>query len=100
MTDLQRINGLPEDFSVKQGQVLDLGESPVLVENPPAPAPEISSFTDATTTSTITRLTHKVAQGETLFAISRKYKVSVGHLQKLNNLKDYVVMIGQVLVVQ
>jgi LysM repeat protein len=100
MTDLQRINGLPEDFSVKQGQVLDLGESPFLVENPPAPAPEIASFNDSTSTSPITKLTHKVAEGETLFAISRKYKVSVGHLQKLNHLKDYVVMIGQVLVIQ
>lgn len=39
--------------------------------------------------------THKVGQGETLYAIARKYRTSVEALKKLNGLKDNTLEIGQ-----
>ncbi len=41
--------------------------------------------------------THTVEQGETLYAISRKYDVSVDEIKRLNNLEDNIISIGQVL---
>jgi LysM repeat protein len=114
MTDIQRINNLPADFSVKIGQVLDLGESPeptkiavqttekdVLKKMPKQeikiPANPIDKNLE---TIVLPQKLHTVSCGETLFAIAKKYKVSVGHLQKTNKLKDYVVLVGQVLVIE
>ncbi len=45
-------------------------------------------------------LKHTVAQGETLYAISRKYGVSVDDIQKWNGLKDNVLSIGQELIIK
>ena len=42
-------------------------------------------------------ITHKVAKGETLYATSRKYHITVAQLQKLNRLKGANIRIGQVL---
>ena len=41
--------------------------------------------------------THTVEKGETLYAISRKYEISVDELKRLNNLSDNIISIGQVL---
>lgn len=41
--------------------------------------------------------THTVQQGDTLYALSRKYEVSVEELRQLNNLNGNVISIGQVL---
>ncbi len=42
---------------------------------------------------------HKVQKGETLYAISRKYQVSVQQIQTWNNLTDAGIQIGQTLIV-
>lgn len=42
-------------------------------------------------------LTHVVEKGETLYAISRKYAISVDEIRRLNNLNDNIISIGQVL---
>ena len=42
-------------------------------------------------------MTHTVEKGETLYAISRKYEISVDELKRLNNLSDNIISIGQVL---
>lgn len=44
--------------------------------------------------------THKVAKGETLFGIAKKYGLSVDELKALNGLKDNNLKIGQTLIVQ
>lgn len=44
-------------------------------------------------------LTHLVAKGDTLYSISRKYNLSVEELQKLNDLKNTEIKIGQELFV-
>lgn len=43
---------------------------------------------------------YKVRKGDTLYAISRKFGVSVDLLKKLNNLKDNTISIGQKLLVK
>jgi len=43
---------------------------------------------------------HTVAKGDTLYSISRKYGLSVSELQKLNNLKDNTISIGETLKVK
>lgn len=43
---------------------------------------------------------HKVAQGETLFSISRQYAVTVGDIMKWNNLQGNDLSVGQALVIQ
>ncbi|TVR81079.1 MAG: LysM peptidoglycan-binding domain-containing protein [Chitinophagaceae bacterium] len=54
----------------------------------------------ATETTTVTeKITHTVTAGETLFAISRKYNVSVENLNKWNNLSNNALSVGQRLVV-
>ncbi|RUA14720.1 MAG: N-acetylmuramidase, partial [Flavobacteriia bacterium] len=42
-------------------------------------------------------VTHTVEKGETLYAISRKYDISVDEIKRLNNLNDNIISIGQVL---
>ncbi|MDF0717997.1 glucosaminidase domain-containing protein [Muricauda sp. 334s03] len=41
--------------------------------------------------------THKVQKGDTLYAISKRYDISVDELRRLNNLNDNIISIGQVL---
>ncbi|MDD7888179.1 glucosaminidase domain-containing protein [Flavivirga sp. 57AJ16] len=46
------------------------------------------------------RITYTVSKGDTLYAISRKYNMTVEELQKLNGLTSTALNIGQVLVVK
>ena len=58
------------------------------------------SQTDGAITKTSNRVTHQVSQGETLFAISRKYGVSVDNLKSWNNIgSQNIISIGQKLVI-
>ena len=43
---------------------------------------------------------YKVAKGDTLYSISRKFSISVQHLKTMNNLKGTILSIGQKLIVQ
>jgi hypothetical protein len=43
---------------------------------------------------------HIVIKGDTLYSISRKYGLTVSELQKLNNIKDNTISIGQILKVK
>ena len=45
-------------------------------------------------------LTHSVQAGDTLYALSRKYGISVTELMRINDLEDHSLSIGQVLRVQ
>lgn len=48
-------------------------------------------------TKTDTEKEHTVKRGDTLYSISKKYGLSITDLQKLNNLKDTTLSIGQIL---
>lgn len=45
-------------------------------------------------------MTHKVAQGETLYSLSKKYNTSVDELKRLNRLGSNTIDIGQVLIIK
>ncbi|MGN1407683.1 LysM peptidoglycan-binding domain-containing protein [Lactobacillus sp.] len=49
----------------------------------------------AATTKTTSSTTYKVAKGDTLWSIAKKYGVSVSALQKANNLSSSLIYIGQ-----
>ncbi|GAA0879012.1 hypothetical protein GCM10009119_19800 [Algoriphagus jejuensis] len=64
------------------------------VEYTPRPQPESQKA------STANRVTHSVSQGETLFAISKRYGVSVDELKSWNNIgSQNIISIGQKLVI-
>ncbi|RXR20471.1 LysM peptidoglycan-binding domain-containing protein [Flavobacterium amnicola] len=48
----------------------------------------------------IAELTHTVLQGETLYAISKKYNISIEVLKTKNNLVDNAISIGQTLIIK
>ena len=48
----------------------------------------------------IAELTHTVLQGETLYAISKKYNISIEVLKTKNNLVDNAISIGQTLLIK
>ena len=49
--------------------------------------------------STGKKITHRVKSSETLFAIAKKYKVSVSQIKQLNKLKSASIKKGQVLII-
>tara|TARA_B110000003_G_scaffold77034_1_gene78631 strand:- start:7 stop:789 length:783 start_codon:yes stop_codon:yes gene_type:complete len=44
-------------------------------------------------------LKHEVVKGDTLYSISKKYKISIKDLLKINKLKDRTLIIGQLLII-
>jgi len=94
---------------VKVGQVLRIPSrskrtSLSLSDVAPTPAPRKSNSTPSSSKVHATSgdqgpVKHIVQKGETLYAISRKYKVSVTEIQKWNNLEGAGIQTGQVLIV-
>jgi LysM repeat protein len=107
MTNLKKYNDLPDDYSIKVGQVLILetAENPLPktslstksentlppVETKPKPSEPISLSASEPGSPQF----HLVAEGETLFSIARKYKLQIHLLQKLNKMNDYTLFKGQ-----
>lgn len=50
--------------------------------------------------ATTSDATHTVAQGETLYSISKKYNTTVDQLKAINNLADNAISIGQTLIIR
>ena len=44
--------------------------------------------------------THRVARGETLFSIARRYGTTVALIKELNSLRTNVIQVGQRLVIE
>ena len=59
----------------------------------------VQSVTQVTATPTDASTTHTVAQGETLYSISKKYNTTVENLKQKNNLMDNAISIGQQLII-
>jgi LysM repeat protein len=69
-------------------------------QKPPTPEPKAKAPTPSKPTASVEKKYHTVQKGETLYAISRKYGISVDELRKLNNLsKDPSLRTGQKLLV-
>lgn len=71
---------------------------PVDKEITPAVKDVVTAVTQVTSTAEATT-THTVAQGETLYSISKKYNTTVENLKQKNKLMDNAISIGQQLII-
>ena len=101
--DLIAWNDLPANPSLKIGQVLRLtapAESPATAPSPAnsatKPAGASAAPASAAPASTVR---HTVQKGETLYAISRKYGVTIKQIMEWNSKPDFSVQPGEVLVI-
>ena len=118
--DIQRINNL-NDFDIYKGQILVLTESDNYssvsqtetssepteqnssIENDNQTEIENESIKDTQSENNTNDennenlLLHVVKQGETLFSISKMYKVSLADLRKVNQLEDNNISVGKVI---
>ncbi len=121
LSALRSKNRIRRDTELKVGMILNLQEPrkrgeeiPILQLSAPAPQRKAvaevtreSKQTSPVSKSTIpsrnaepSRVTHSVASGETLFAISKKYGVSVDQLKSWNNIgSQNIISVGQKLVI-
>ena len=120
--DIQRINNL-NDFDIYKGQILVLtendneGQKATQPETSAPTAPEVTNDTSTSQTETTSTkpvadkttnaqntgnndkdlMLHVVKEGETLFSISKMYKVKLEDLKRVNQLTDNSVAIGKVI---
>ncbi len=121
LSALKSKNRIRWDTELKVGMVLNLQEprkrgEEIPIMAAPAPTPQRQVVAEVTRepeptqpvyqakaptrTSEPSRITHSVAQGETLFAISKKYGVSVDQLKSWNNIgSQNIISVGQKLVI-
>ena len=91
-----------------EGGFLDMGTPPVVSPNPPVPSPTPRPTTAPSQPVVVPPAAvppsspnqpaagyHTVARGDTLYAISRKYGVSVAELKRLNRLTGNDISVGQ-----
>jgi N-acetylmuramoyl-L-alanine amidase len=84
----------------EQGETGQAPETAAANPNSPANSPVQSNnnLSATQTASANSKLpTHKVVKGESLFLISRHYRVNVNELRRLNNLTTDEILVGQVL---
>ena len=121
--DIQRINNL-NDFDIYKGQILVLTETDnsssvqdeeMAGEDTSQPDTSSQETQQADTTTENTGSVqpdnnttgknnkdvklHMVKQGETLFSISKKYKVSIDDLRRANQLLDNSISVGKVIII-
>ncbi|WP_207435457.1 LysM peptidoglycan-binding domain-containing protein [Sabulibacter ruber] len=112
MADLLAWNSLDGGTPISIGQELNVANPTAAATTTTAPvttSAPVKSAPASTTTTTVaaaapaptaaTGTTHTVVAGETLYAVSRKYGVSVQDLQTWNNLTTGGISIGQQLIV-
>lgn len=122
LSALKAKNRIRRDTELKVGMILNLQEPrkrgeeiPIVpavtthalkrqveaeVAREPDPAPTVYQTQAPSRTSEPSRITHSVAKGETLFAISKKYGVSVDQLKSWNNIgSQNIISVGQKLVI-
>jgi membrane-bound lytic murein transglycosylase D len=63
-----------------------------------AAAPSSRPAADEPQTKSTT--THRVARGETLFSIAKRYGTTVESIKEMNNLRSNVIQVGQRLVIE
>ncbi|MFC2113875.1 LysM peptidoglycan-binding domain-containing protein [Bacteroidota bacterium] len=110
--DLIAINKLKENKVIPgQKLIIKLPKNPVktasstseydfFIDKPkPAESTETSSASKTTTTNSSESQVHIVKAGETLYAISRLYNVSVEEIKKRNNLSTTSLYVGQKLII-
>jgi len=81
---------LPEDGVVQlaAAQQSIATDAPSMSWSPPAATPRANRDVVVVRTGSTNARTHTVRQGDTLFALAKRYNTSVGALRKLNNLPN------------
>lgn len=84
----EKLTGLIERYELYSydQEVLGITRTPAVSPNTPTPNAAVADYP-----------THSVAQGDTLYNISKRYNLSVEELKQLNKLTDNTLSIGQVL---
>lgn len=93
--DIKKWNNL-SDNSVSVGQKLIVGKGGTTTNNTTPKAVKNTTVTPTTEKS----ITHKVVAGETLYAIARKYDVSVGTLKQLNPNIEKGLSVGAIVLIK
>tara|TARA_R110002050_G_scaffold273113_1_gene417033 strand:- start:25012 stop:26043 length:1032 start_codon:yes stop_codon:yes gene_type:complete len=90
--ELKNMNGL-SDTTLSIGQELQIKKGLVVA---------VESVSEDTTVSEVVleTATHIVVKGDTLYSIAKKYNMTVEELQNINGLSDFVLSIGQELLVK
>ena len=68
----------------------------VVADTPGAPAPQPAADEPQAKSTT----THRVARGETLFSIAKRYGTTVESIKEMNSLRSNVIHVGQRLVIE
>jgi membrane-bound lytic murein transglycosylase D len=108
-SDLAEANYLSTKARLNTGQQLIIPRAPALLaartassssSSPDAvPASRAVAATNEETQATRT-ITHRVAQGETLFTIAKRYGTTVELIKEANRLRSNVIQVGQRLVIE
>ncbi len=93
VANLQKLNGL-KSTSLRAGQTLKVSAQAVAsVSQPVAKVSQPAAPAKTAAAKPVT--TYTVKSGDSLWAISARYKVTVNHLMKVNNLKSASIYAGQ-----
>jgi membrane-bound lytic murein transglycosylase D len=107
-SDLAEANYLSSRSRLKTGQQLIIPRAPTLLaartdRSTSQAAEEVSAAAAAASPVDETpksKTTHRVARGETLFAIAKRYGTTVALIKELNSLRGNVIRVGQRLLVE
>ena len=94
--DIVAWNELPANPSLKIGQILRLTAP---AEPPAATPPATASPTAPASATPATTVRYTVQAGETMYAISRKYGVTIKQIMEWNSKPDFAVKPGEVLLI-
>lgn len=96
--DIMRLNGMHQDTKLVIGSKIKIPQGSVAANT--STAAHVKSIpVKPETTKVVKEQTHVVKQGETLFAISKMYSVSVDQIKAWNNLTSDDVNAGQQLII-
>jgi membrane-bound lytic murein transglycosylase D len=90
--ELAEWNNITTNDYLKVGQTLVLKKSKGNLSN--------SAVEQKTTKSATSITSHEVKKGETLYSISKSYKVTIKQIQEWNNMSDQNVKLGQKLIIK
>ena len=86
--------GNPDSSSLKDP--IPVKVQPETDSKPKTSEPSVGSVSNSTgETKLALKTTHKIARGETLFAVAKKYNVTITELKEWNSLSSDKVMVGQ-----
>ncbi|MCB0510746.1 MAG: LysM peptidoglycan-binding domain-containing protein, partial [Bacteroidetes bacterium] len=112
MKKQEALKKVEEDAAKKEKQVFDAEQAPPLKLTPLTPVVDYDKFVEPETEKApveqveikenyekVSAKTYMVKPGDTLYSLSNKFYITVEDLMQLNNLKDYNLKVGQLLVV-